>query len=65
MTLKEITTKIIMDHDGALFLNKITTIRKVPYPSFILEEVKRFQDPKSLFIFGDIDDALKLRYLWL
>jgi len=41
------------------------SIRNVPYPSFLLEEVKKFQDPKQLFIFGDIDDALKLRYLWL
>ena len=40
-------------------------IRKVPYPSFLLQEVKKFQDPKQMFIFGDIDDALKLRYLWL
>lgn len=39
-------------------------IRKVPYPRFILEEVKKFQDPKSLFVFGDIDDATKLRSQW-
>lgn len=40
-------------------------LRKVPYPAYLLDEVKKFQDPKQLFIFGDIDDALKLRYFWL
>lgn len=40
-------------------------IRKVPYPSFLLDEVKKFKVKKQIFIFGDIDDALKLRYLWL
>lgn len=39
-------------------------IRKVPYPAFLLDEVKKFQDPKSLFIFGDIDDAARLRSQW-
>ena len=37
--------------------------RKVPYPSFIYDEVKKIQT-NNIFIFGDIDDAGKLDYLW-
>jgi integrase len=37
--------------------------RKVPYPSFIYDEVKNIQTD-NIFIFGDIDDAGKLDYLW-
>lgn len=38
-------------------------IRKVPYPSFILDEVKKIQSD-NIFIFKDIDDSGKLDYLW-
>lgn len=38
-------------------------IRKIPYPSFILDEVKKIQT-NHIFIFGDIDDSGKLDYLW-
>ncbi|PHR57251.1 MAG: hypothetical protein COA44_06005 [Arcobacter sp.] len=41
------------------------SIRKVPYPPFLLDAVKKFQDPKQLFIFGEIDDAQGLRVFWL
>jgi len=37
--------------------------RKVPYPSFILNEVKKIQTD-NIFIFGKIDDASKLNYQW-
>ena len=37
--------------------------RKVPYPSFIYDEVKKIQT-NNIFIFGDIDDAGKLDYHW-
>jgi len=37
--------------------------RKVPYPSFMLDEIKKIQT-NNIFIFGDIDDAGKLDYIW-
>lgn len=37
--------------------------RKVPYPAFILEEVKKIQE-KNIFIFANYDDAGKFRYEW-
>jgi len=37
--------------------------RKVPYPSFILDEVKRLQ-ANNIFIFGNIDDSTKLNRIW-
>ena len=37
--------------------------RQVPYPSFLLDEVKKIQT-NNIFIFGDIDDAGKLDYIW-
>jgi len=37
--------------------------RKVPLPSFLLKEVKKIQS-NHIFIFGDIDDAGKLDYIW-
>jgi len=38
--------------------------RKVPYPSFVLDEVKKIQPKDNMFIFGWYDDAAKLRHLW-
>lgn len=38
--------------------------RKVPYPKFILEEVKKIQSKKHIFLFGDISDAMHLRHPW-
>lgn len=38
-------------------------IRKVPYPLFILDEVKKVQT-NHIFIFGHIDDASLLRSQW-
>ena len=38
-------------------------VRKVPYPSYVLEEVKKIQS-NNIFIFGDIDDATRLRHQW-
>ncbi len=38
-------------------------IRKVPYPAFILDEVKQIQT-NHIFIFGNIDDASLLRTQW-
>ena len=38
-------------------------LRKVPYPAFILDEVKKIQT-NHIFIFGDIDDASLLRSQW-
>lgn len=37
--------------------------RKVPYPSFLLDQVKSIQS-NNIFIFGNIDDSGKLDYLW-
>jgi len=39
-------------------------IRKVPYPSFIYEELKKIQPKDNIFIFGNIDDASLLRSQW-
>jgi integrase len=39
-------------------------IRKVPYSDMMLEEVKKFHREDSEFIFGDRDDASKLRRYW-
>jgi len=38
-------------------------IRKVPYPKFVLEEVKKVVS-NNIFIFDTIDDAGKLDYIW-
>lgn len=38
-------------------------IRKVPYPKYILEEVKKIQGD-NIFVFGSFDDATKLRRKW-
>jgi len=38
--------------------------RKVPYPRFILDKLKKIQAKDSIYIFGWYDDAAKLRYLW-
>ncbi|MFA6191583.1 MAG: site-specific integrase [Sulfurimonas sp.] len=37
--------------------------RRVPYPSFIYDEVRKIQT-NNIFIFGNTDDAGKLDYLW-
>lgn len=39
------------------------TYRKVPYPSFLLDEVKSIQS-NNIFIFDNIDDSSKLNYMW-
>ena len=39
------------------------SLRKVPYPSYILDEVKKVQG-NNIFIFGNLDDASKLNYQW-
>ncbi|WP_294964475.1 tyrosine-type recombinase/integrase [Sulfurimonas sp.] len=39
-------------------------IRKVPYPAFILDEVKKIQPKDNIYIFGHIDDASLLRSQW-
>jgi integrase len=39
------------------------SIRTVPYPAFIMESVKAIQGD-SIFLFGDIDDTVKMRYQW-
>lgn len=39
------------------------SIRTVPYPSFIMDSVKAIQND-SIFLFGDIDDTVRLRYQW-
>ena len=38
-------------------------VRKVPYSKLILDEVKKIQT-NNIFIFGDIDDAYKLKHKW-
>ena len=38
-------------------------IRKVPYPSFLLDEVKKIQED-NIFIFGNWSDASRLSYVW-
>ena len=39
-------------------------IRNIPYPKFLLDEVKKTQPKDNLYLFGDIDDAYKLRWNW-
>lgn len=39
-------------------------IRKVPYPLFIYDEVKKIQPKDNVFLFGNMDDAICLRYQW-
>ena len=39
-------------------------IRKIPYPSFILDEVKKTHPKDSVFLFGAKDDASLLRNQW-
>ncbi len=39
-------------------------IRKIPYPRFIYNSIKMIQPKDNLFIFGNLDDAYKLRYEW-
>lgn len=38
-------------------------IRRVPYPSFLLDEVKKIQG-NNIFLFGDVDCSGKLDYSW-
>lgn len=38
-------------------------IRKVPYPIYILDEVRSIKS-NNLFLFGDIDDSSGMRYQW-
>ena len=50
--------------DGIIGLGKNQfTERKVPYPSFLLDEVKKIQED-NIFIFGSWDDSRKLAYYW-
>ena len=39
-------------------------IRNVPYNSYMYELAKSIQPKDNLFLFGNIDDARKLRFLW-
>ena len=39
-------------------------VRNIPYPKFILDEVKKTQPKDNLYLFGELDDAYKLRYFW-
>lgn len=39
------------------------TYRRVPYPSFLLDEVRKIQS-NNIFIFDKIDDSSKLNYMW-
>ncbi len=39
-------------------------VRKVPYPSFVLDEIIKIQPKDNIFIFGNIDDASLLRSQW-
>ena len=38
-------------------------LRKIPYPSFLLDEVKKIQKD-NIFIFGNLNDSSKLNYWW-
>jgi len=38
--------------------------RRVPYPSYLYEEIIKLQSKKSIFLFGDISDAGRLRHQW-
>lgn len=40
------------------------SIRRIPCPDFVIEEVKKYQSD-NIFIFGKFDDVAKLRYKWL
>lgn len=40
------------------------SIRRIPCPNFVLDEVKKYQGD-NIFIFGKFDDVAKLRYKWL
>jgi len=40
------------------------SFRKVPFPSYLYDEIISLQTPKSLFLFGDINDAGRLRHKW-
>jgi len=39
-------------------------IRNVPYNAYMLELAKKIQPKDNLFLFGNIDDARKLRFMW-
>ena len=39
-------------------------VRKVPYPDFVLSEVKKIQPKDNIFIFGNINDASLMRSYW-
>ena len=39
-------------------------LRKVPFPLFIYDEIKKIQPKGSIFLFGEMDDALLLRHKW-
>ncbi len=39
-------------------------IRNVPYNAYMYELAKSIQPKDNLFLFGDIDDARKLRFMW-
>jgi len=40
------------------------SIRRIPCPDFVIEEVKKYQSD-NIFIFGKFDDVAKLRYKWV
>ena len=39
-------------------------IRSIPCPSFVYDEVKKYQSKDNIFVFGNIDDAQLLRSQW-
>lgn len=57
--IKRVRTKKRIDYPKTK-----NSFRKVPYPSFIHSDILELQSVKSLFLFGDIDDAGRLRHQW-
>ncbi len=58
INIKRVRTKGRIDYPKTK-----SSFRKIPYPSFIFDEIKKLKN-NSLFLFGNIDDAGKLRYQW-
>lgn len=58
ISIKRTKTKGVIGH-GKNWNSK----RKVPYPSFILDEVKKIQT-NSIFVFNKIDDSGKWQHHW-
>jgi integrase len=39
-------------------------LRKIPYSKYLLDRAREIQPKDNIFIFGKIDDAMKLRHQW-